>query len=167
MNLSSATAELRLNGTRIGKVRNLQPQINRAVLGNTTLDSWDESFVYGLRTSTISATILFDPEDATAVALFNTILQDEPAPSGITVVFDRLYKGVIPADYLSNRAIALECDCLITSVAPGISFGDLIATQVSMQVTGKPTGSLARPAITPNVSWASATSFSGGSATIT
>ena len=145
MNLSSATAELRLNGTRIGKVRNIQPQINRAVLDNTTLDSWDETFVYGRRTSTVSATILFDPEDATAVALFNTILEDEPAPSGITVVFDRLYKGVIPADHLAERALALECDCLLTSVSAGISFGDLIATQVSMQVTGKPSGTFSRP----------------------
>jgi hypothetical protein len=145
MILSSATAELRLNGTRIGKVRNIQPQINRAALETTTLDSWDNTFTNGLRTSTISATILFDPEDATAVTLFNTILEDKPSPSGVTVVFDRLYSGVVPANHLAAKALALECSCLITSVSPGIAFGDLIAVQVSMQVTGKPTGTFSRP----------------------
>jgi len=142
--LSSATAELRLNGTRIGKVRNIQPQINRAALETTTLDTWDNTYTNGRRSSTISATVLFDPEDATAVTLFNTILADQPSPSGITVVFDRLYNGVIPANHLAPKALVLECSCLITSVSLGIAFGDLTVVQVSMQVTGKPTGTFSR-----------------------
>lgn len=128
--LTSTYAELQHEGVRVAKCRDLTLTINRDALETTRLGDWDRSFLAGLRGSTGSATVLYDPVDTSITNLLNAVLTDTTATVTLDIVFDRI------------TAKKLTVEAVITEVGPSIAFGEAIACSVNFQVSGKPTGTL-------------------------
>lgn len=122
--LTGATAELRYQGARIGKCRDFSVSTNRDALETTCLGEWDRTFIAGLRGSTGSATVLYDPEDAAAVGLLNSIYKNEG--------------GAEPVRMIMNTATrtGMDVDAIITNVSAPVAFGQAVACSVSFQITG-------------------------------
>lgn len=126
--LTSTYAELSCEGTKVAKCRDLSLTINRDSLETTKLGDWDRTYLSGLRGSTGSATVLYDPVDSSIANLLNSVLADSAATVTLDVVFDRV------------TAKKLSFEAVITEVGPSIAFGEAIACSVNFQVSGKPTG---------------------------
>lgn len=127
--LTSTTAELRYEGVKVAKCREISLSFNRDALETTTLGSWDRTFIAGLRGTTGSAVLLYDPLDTTTTPMLNAVLADNSATVTLTAIFDTY----------SAKQFAFEA--VLTEVGPQIAFGEAVACSVSFQVSGKPTGS--------------------------
>ena len=63
---TSATAELRYEGAAIAKVRDVSITFARDALETTGIGQTDRTYAYGIRGTTGSGTLLYDPSDAAA-----------------------------------------------------------------------------------------------------
>ena len=120
------TAALYYNCVRIAKCVNFDLKITRETKETTKLNVWDRTFLAGLRNTTASATVLYDPEDAATVALFNGILADTTLATCFKLVFDDV------AD------LEVDLAAIITDMSPSVRFGEAVAASVAMQCSGKP-----------------------------
>jgi hypothetical protein len=132
---TSATAQVQFKPTlaggyvNVGKIRDIQFQINRDALETTSLGDSDRKYRYGIRGTSGSGTLLYDPTDVAAVDMVSRILSDTEDLSGVKMILDT-----------ASTAGTLEGDALITSVTAGVSVGDLVSMPVSFSISGKPTG---------------------------
>lgn len=127
---TSMTAEVRWNNTKIAKIRDISIDTTRNTLDTTALGELDESAVYGVRATTGSGTLLYDPADTVTVDLMNTILADDyVASDSLTIVLDTA----------NNKTISGTV--LLTSTQVGVSTGEAIAVPVQFKVNGKPQAS--------------------------
>lgn len=125
---TSMTAEVRWNNTKIAKIRDISMDVSRNALDTTALGELDDSAVYGVRSTSGSGTLLYDPDDATTVDLMNTILSNDYVGSdSLTIVLDTA----------NNKTITGTV--LLTSTQLGVSTGEVISVPVQFKVTGKPT----------------------------
>ena len=125
---TSMTAEVRWNNVKIAKIRDISLDISRNTVDTTALGEHDESAVYGVRTTTGSGTLLYDPADTTTVDLMNTILADDAVASdSLTIVLDTA----------NNKTISGTV--LLTSTSVGVSTGEAISVPVQFKVNAKPT----------------------------
>ena len=125
---TGADGQLKYNNKIIGRCRDWSISVNKDALEDTCLGSYDRSYVEGLRGTTGSATVLYDPSDATANAMLNSVLTNGEGES--TMEFT-LSKG---------NTRAFTCSGFITSISPSVSVGAATACSISFQVSGKPTG---------------------------
>jgi hypothetical protein len=125
---TGADGQLKYNNKIIGRCRDWSISINKDALEDTCLGSYDRSYVEGLRGTTGSATVLYDPSDATANAMLNSVLTNGEGES--TMEFT-LSKG---------NTRAFTCSGFITSISPSVSVGAATACSISFQVSGKPAG---------------------------
>lgn len=131
---TSATANLQFkvdSGSAyatIAKVRDVQLNINRDALETTGIGQADRTYAYGIRGTSGSGTLLYDPADAGTVNIINQILSDAVALSGVQLTISDTGVGVIAGN------------ALITAVGPSVSVGDLVSVPVSFTISGKPTG---------------------------
>jgi hypothetical protein len=123
---TSVHAELRSAGTRIGKVTSIQLQTARDALETTTLDIWDRTFISGLRNSSASGTLFYDPEDETTVSLLNALYADGTALSDVELLFD----GVIGK--------GASASAVITNASLSVAFGEAAVCEIQFQLSGKP-----------------------------
>lgn len=128
MILTSTQAELRYENVKVAKVREVNLTINRDAVETTRLGDWDRSFLSGLRGSSGTATVFYDPADSSVTNLFNSVFTDSTA----TVTFDIVF------DSISNKKLTVEA--VITELGPQVTFGEAIACSLSFQVSGKPVG---------------------------
>ena len=127
---TSMTAEVRWNNTKIAKIRDISLDISKNALDTTVLGDLDETAVYGVRSTSGSGTLLYDPADAQTVDLMNTILANEyEASDSLTIVLDTA----------NNKTISGTV--LITSTQVGVSTGEVISVPVQFKVNAKPTAS--------------------------
>ena len=132
---TSATALLKFKDTTasayvtVGKVRDIKIDINRDAIETTGIGQTDRTYAYGIRGTSGSGTLMYDPADAGNVNIINRILSDSSELSGVQLVFDS-----------SSAAGTISGDALITAVGPGVSVGDLVTVPISFTVSGKPTG---------------------------
>jgi len=125
---TSMTAEVQWNNVKIAKIRDISLDISRNTVDTTALGEHDESAVYGVRTTTGSGTLLYDPADTTTVDLMNTILADDAVASdSLTIVLDTA----------NNKTISGTV--LLTSTSVGVSTGEAISVPVQFKVNAKPT----------------------------
>jgi hypothetical protein len=130
--LTGADGQL-LNGTQaFAKCRDWSITINRDALEDTCLGNMDRTYVEGLRGTTGSATLLYDPSNSVANNFLNTILEDSGSTQELTFKLNRKNLG--------NGGGAFTCTGFLTSISPSISVGDVQAVSVSFQVSGKPSG---------------------------
>jgi hypothetical protein len=130
---TGATAQLKIliSGvyTTIAKVRDVKLDLNRDALETTGIGQTDRTYVYGIRGTSGSGTLMFDSSDTGTRAVLNQALSDSEALTGIQLVLDT-----------SVGAGTLTGDALLTAVGPGVSVGDLITIPISFTISGKPIG---------------------------
>jgi hypothetical protein len=125
---TSLTAEVRWNNTKIAKIRDISMDVSRNPLDTTALGDFDESSVYGVRSTTGSGTLMYDPADATTVSLMNSIFSNTTeATDSLTMVLD------------TANGKQISGSVLLTQLQAGVSVGDVIAVPVQFKVNNKPT----------------------------
>ncbi len=130
--LTGADGQLLSGNQAFAKCRDWSISINRDALEDTCLGDFDRTYVEGLRGTTGSATLLYDPSNSVANNFLNTILDDTGNTQEVTFKLNRRELG--------NGGGAFTCTGFLTSVSPSISVGDVQAVSVSFQVSGKPSG---------------------------
>lgn len=128
--LTGNSGEILFDGTAIGKCRNFSLDISKDALETTVLGDYDRTYVQGLRGATGSATILYDSQDTSGVALLNNILSN--GDSNNKVVQMKLNKA--------TGGAAISCNAIITQVSSPVSVGEVTACSINFQVTGEMTG---------------------------
>jgi hypothetical protein len=132
---TSATAQLKFKATTgdayatIGKVRDVTLDIARDALETTGIGQGDRTYAYGIRGTSGSGTLMYDPLDTGNANIINRILSDSEALSGIELVLDT-----------ASNTGTISGDALITAAGPSISVGDLVTVPISFTISGKPTG---------------------------
>ena len=120
--LTGASGALKYSGQTVAKCRNWSLTINRDALEDTCIGTDDRSYVKGLRGTTGSATVLYDPTDSAGSALLNSIF-DNNASDDVEFVFNG-----------GNGSFA--CKAILTTVSPSVAVGDVQAVSLSFQVSG-------------------------------
>jgi hypothetical protein len=128
MVLTGADGQLKYQGSVVGKVRDWSITVTKDALEDTCLGDYDRSYTQGLRSTTGSATVLYDPGNAQAVVFLNSILNNSNMEESVEFVFNRL----------DNQSF--KCKGFLTSVSPSVNVGEVQAVSVSFQVSGKPVG---------------------------
>jgi hypothetical protein len=132
---TSATALLKFkvssaaSYSTIAKVRDVRLDINRDALETTGIGQRDRTYAYGIRGTSGSGTLLYDPSDTGTADLMNQILSDTETLSGLQLVLDT-----------ATTDGTISGDALITAAGPGVSVGDLVSVPISFTISGKPTG---------------------------
>jgi hypothetical protein len=127
---TSVHAELRYNGVKIGRVRSIEFQTLRDALETTTLEKWDKTFIAGLRESSASGSLFYDPDDTAAVALISDIYDDSTATIPMEMIFDSVIGKSVAATVV------------ITNVSMSASFGAAQVCEIQFRISGKPTSTL-------------------------
>jgi hypothetical protein len=127
---TSVHAEFRYNGVKVGRVRDIQLQTSREALDTTTLDKWDRTFISGLRDSSASGNLFYDPEDVATLELISDIYDDNVATFPMELVFDSM---------LGKSVLATV---VITNISVSASFGAAQVCEVQFRISGKPTANL-------------------------
>lgn len=126
---TGASAELRLDGAAIGKVRDVTITFVRDALETTGIGQADRTYAYGIRGTTGSGTLLYDSTDAATTAVMNRILSDSTATNSVSMVLDtNVSEGTLTGN------------ALITQAGTTVSVGDLVSVPISFTFSGKPTG---------------------------
>jgi hypothetical protein len=125
---TGADGQLKYNNRTVAKVRDWSVSVQKDVIEDTCLGAYDRTYVEGLRGTSGSATILYDPDDSAATELLNSIFQNNSTSAEVEFILSTK----------ANRALA--CTGFITSVSPSVSVGAATACSVSFQVSGKPSG---------------------------
>lgn len=125
---TGADGLLKYNNRKVAKVRDWSITVQKDAIEDTCLSDYDRTYVEGLRGTTGSATILYDPDDAAASELLNSIFQNGGFAAEVDFVLSNS----------SGRSIS--CTGFITNVSPSVSVGSATACSVSFQVSGKPSG---------------------------
>ena len=127
MVLTGADGQLKYQGATVGKVRDWSVTVSRDALEDTCLGDYDRTYVPGLRGTTGTATVLYDPDNSTAAQFINSIFGTS-ADDTVDFVFNRL----------DNQSF--QCRGFVTNISSNVSVGAVQAVSVSFQVCGKPSG---------------------------
>jgi predicted ABC-class ATPase len=128
--LNGTHGELRWNGLKIAKVTNAALTLNRDTLDTSGIGDMDQTYTYGRRNTSGTATLLYKTDDAATQQLMNRILSEEEESSeALTMV---LRTGQTQGT-VSGTA-------LISSMGVTTSVGDNTSVNVSFVISGKPSG---------------------------
>lgn len=126
---NTTRADVLWNGARIAKIRDINWNINNGLLNDTGIGEKNATSRYGLRTTSGTGTMFYDPDDAATVSILNRALDDSEATDGLTLKTDR-----------NNPQGQLSGQVLIGSLAVGVPVGDLVSMQVQFTVSGANSG---------------------------
>lgn len=126
--LTGSDGQLRFNGSAVGKCREWTLNVSKDALDDTSIGSYDKTYVEGMRGTTGSATVLYDPSNRTAASLLNSIFSNEQSNSQVDFVLRR------------QDGTSLNCYAFVTNISPSVAVGAVQAVSVSFQVNGKPVG---------------------------
>jgi len=130
MTIINAThGELRWNGQKVAKVRDVSFDKARATLETTGIGELDDTYTYGKRTTSGSATLLYKSDDNTTTELMNRILNDNDEPDNLTMVLRR-----------GTTQGTMTGKVFISSQGISNSVGDNTVVNISFVVSGKPEG---------------------------
>ena len=121
--LTGADGQLVWNNRPVAKCREWSISTSKEALETTCLASFDRSYVEGLRGTTGSATVLYDPDEATGNSLLNSIFANGQDDT-LDFVLSR------------NDGKRFRCKGFLTSVSPSVSVGAVEAVSVNFQVSG-------------------------------
>jgi hypothetical protein len=130
MNVANAThGEVRFKGQKVAKIRSISKETQRQALETTGVGEVDDTFAYGKRTTSGSATLLYKTDDQATADLMNRIFDDGEAPDDLVMT---IYKG-------SGKTISGPV--LINSQGIAMSVGDNTQVSISFVISGKPSKS--------------------------
>lgn len=126
---TSASAELRFDGSAIAKVRDVSITFSREALETTGIGQKDRTYAYGVRGTSGSGTLLYDPNDNATTSAINRLLDDSEATNSVSMVLD------------TNSSVGtITGDALITQAGASVSAGALVSMPVTFTFSGKPSG---------------------------
>lgn len=123
---TSANATMYYSGSRVGKVKNIQLQTSREALDTTKLNQFDRSFIAGLRDTSATATLFYDPNDLTTVSLIEKIYEDNTSTAAFELVFD------------SRTEKSTQASAVVTRISVSASYGSAQVCDIEFRVSGKP-----------------------------
>ena len=127
--LTGKNGALKWNGGIVGKVRSWSLSVSRDALETTNLGNHDRTYVTGLRGSTGTAELMYDPSEGTAVDLLNSIFSnDDNNSQTVEFILD------------SQGGKTMSCTAFLTSASPSVSVGDIQTCSISFQVSGPISG---------------------------
>ena len=130
--LTGADGQLLYGRTAIAKIRDFSISVNKDALETTCLASYDRTYIEGLRGSTASATLLYDPSNSTANKLLNSILKTEDKEEELTFKMNRKNAPDGGGNFTVKG--------FLTSISPSVSVGAVQAVSISFQVSGEVSG---------------------------
>jgi hypothetical protein len=125
--LNATHGELRWNGIKIAKVLNASINKNRDTLQTTGIGEMDDTFAYGKRSTSGSATILYKTDDLATTQIMNRILNDSEAPDELAMI---LRTG--------QSQGTISGQVLISSQSESISVGENTSISINFVISGKP-----------------------------
>ena len=134
--LTGADGQLQYGGRPIAKTRDWTINISVDALECSSLGDFDRNYVRGLRGTTGSMTILYDPRLDSAVELLDSILLNQDATDdaqlkAVTFVFDK--SG-------ASGSGRFTANGFLTSVSQSISVGAVQACSCNFQINDKVSG---------------------------
>lgn len=126
MILTGTTALLRYQGSRIGRCRSISLSIEREALPTTKQGDLDRTFIAGLRSTSGSASLFYDPNDQATAALLDKAYDDDSTLPSLEMVFD------LPGDRKVSASV------VITNITMSASYGAAQLCEIQFQVSGKP-----------------------------
>lgn len=123
--INSARASVYWNGVKVAKIRNINIQVSRGALDTTGIGEMDGTAAYGIRQTTASGTLMYDPTNTATVALMNRIFSDSE-------VLDELRIQSSSASAQGD----LTGQVVINSNSVPIQVGELITCDISFTVSG-------------------------------
>jgi hypothetical protein len=131
MTVANAThGEVRFKGQKIAKIRSVSIETQRQTIETTGIGEQDDTFSYGKRTTSGSATLLYKTDDQATADLMNRIFDDGEAPDDLVMT---IFKG---------GSKAISGSALINSQGIATSVGDNTQVSISFVIDGKPGRSL-------------------------
>ena len=85
--LTGKNGALQWNGAAVGKVRSWSLSVNKDPLETTNLGVNDRTYVPGLRGSTGTAELMYDPDEGQAVSLLNSIFSKMLASRSLSALY--------------------------------------------------------------------------------
>lgn len=126
--LTGADGRLVYNGLALAKIREWSLTITKDALEDTCLGDFDRSYVEGLRNTTGTATVLYDPSLSAANEFLNTIFTNEDPETLLTFELNSKNKMLGGGNIVTRG--------FLTSVSPTTSVGNVSAVTVNFQVSG-------------------------------
>ena len=126
--LTGADGRLVYNGLALAKIREWSLTVTKDALEDTCLGDFDRSYVEGLRNTTGTATVLYDPSLSTANEFLNTVFTNEQPETLLTFELNSKNKT------LGGGNIVFKG--FLTSVSPTTSVGSVSAVTVNFQASG-------------------------------
>ena len=126
--LTGADGRLMYGNQAVAKTRDWSISVAKDALEDTCLAATDRTYVEGLRGTTGSATLLYDPSQDSANQLLNTIFANTGTEQEVSFVLNK------------NDGSTFKCNGFLTSVSPSVSVGSVSAVSINFQVNGKPDG---------------------------
>ena len=117
------------NGSLVGKITDVTPTVSRDDLDTTGIGQVAGTVAKGVRTTQLSCTFLYDPDNAAACAMANSIWDDNEALDTLRIVTRR---GSSRGDF--------TMEVLSTSLGAPVRVRELIACSLSMRVNGDMSG---------------------------
>jgi len=127
--LTGADGRLVYNGLALAKIREWSLTVTKDALEETCLGDFDRSYVEGLRNTTGTATVLYDPSISVANTFLNTIFGNEEEPVELTFELNSKNKTLGGGNFVTKG--------FLTSVSPSASVGSVSAVSINFQVNGK------------------------------
>lgn len=127
MSLTSNSVYLYRNGSKIGVLKSVQFTVDIETLPTTKQGSTDKKVKKSLRSTSIKASLYYDPADEEATAFIESVYSDSTDIDNLTIVFSETLDLFITADVV------------MTNLSMSMSFGAAQIADISLQVTGKPT----------------------------
>jgi hypothetical protein len=125
--LNATQGELRWNGVKIAKVLNASINKNRETLQTTGIGQLDDTYAYGKRSTSGSATLLYKTDDITTTEIMNRILNDSDSTDTVTLTL-----------YIGQTQGAISGSALISSQSESISVGENTTVNINFVISGKP-----------------------------
>lgn len=117
------------NGALVGKITDVSVSVSRDALDTTGVGQAAKTSAKGLRESQISCTLLYDPDNAPAVAMANSIWNDNEPPDTLRIVTRR---GSTSGDF--------NMEVLTASLGTPVRVRELISCSLSLTVNGDMSG---------------------------
>ena len=125
--LTGADGQLKYGDKIIGKARNFSLDVSRDSIETTPLGVFDRTYTNGIRGSSGSASLYYDPTDSDATSFVNTILSNTDSET-VSFVMDKSGGGNFTATGF------------LTGVGLSVSVGEAQACEIRFQITGPITG---------------------------
>ena len=146
--LTGADGFMRVDGRKIGKVRNFSLSIQRDAIDVTAVSDYDREYVHGVRNTTGSCTLFYDPADQFANKFLNSIFESDHEQHEVDFVLNKNGANANwnyvpkfgPGTTKPDIVGALRYKGILTNVSPSVDVGAAQSVQLSFQCCGPAKG---------------------------